>query len=1306
MAIAQSVGEPRRITARPPTRTPLSKPRRARLILSATAATVLSVLAGWLLLAPWMRRTRSESPVLAATLDDAQTQRPEAITAGMGGRVLADVLGARLVAPSALPGARDGLAGRSLVVLYLGGVGLVDNGPGARDEGRPWVIAGDAHDPAQRIALDDLIEQLDTKEAPPTLLILDLVPIASDRDLSIYGNGLLNRLEELMKSRRDGRVVVLASCAEGQESWMNEAERRSVFAHYVAEGLAGGAAGWDGTVTVHGLRDYVAPRVASWVSAHRAAVQTPVVLGNLDLLDGPPLPRIRPRTRAADSPERGAQAAMTADAQDAAGKADDLGGDVVAAWKRRDTIARQWAEREGRLRNRALAVAGSGRGDAATTSAVGTPALADPLAWRAYEAALLRAEARYRAGDEPNARIALDEAARLADEVERLIGEVPHPEALSVAMLERNLAATKAEAAEPAAYNDMVDRVLNTDRYAAPGSAPAPAAPAAAPEAPQAPADAAPKADAPAKADTPPAPAQRAAPPTIADLTTDSLHSTPLYAEGRLAVWYHRFVQRRGESEMARAERLRLLGFGNGVLRLAERVAAADPAVHRWLRARLDEADARRREGQDILFAADPADIAKAKPALDAAEVAYKDASREALACLEIHGLLRRLQDELPAYAEAVARLGDSDNEAFLGLVAAAADLADLVEDPAMPDAATLVKGCDERDLRAGLGRRLAAFESGFEARAATLAARAGPSDWRQVDALLRCPRLPAETRQQLLAKAAAPELSPSLEGGSARAAGEASADPSVLREARNLARIEAGLLRLAGADRAECGDLAAPLESGEPKVEALDRFARRASAMRRRLLDGRPGRIAEAGSSSAADQVRGDLAAADRAARVAPTADALRMRRGGDPSRLLLAYDRLDQLRWYARRLDEELASREAANVAQTVLGDHGRRWFRDLDELERLIKDRLVAQVRIEPDGSAGVRLVMDSALPAGQAALLGGPLIAIPGGSGRREVAVPADRLPADAGDVAVFFRGRVFPEAAPPPPEALRLVDVRLREVKTEGRAPITVISPSGAVRRRGSVSFEWQDQFEVHRDRIYVQKNHPLHYKLILENRRKDRPLTLYVSYGLSSRRPMTRTLTIPPGGVDESLDGKVFVDDLAADKPDAPASPDTLVVQVRRGGALGELVAEPVSVEVSRIHPRSYIDATLGYAPDAFGQVVVVTVKHHGGTMLAPAFVEVGFQPPAFHQLPVSKTLNPCNIRAGETVEFRFQVVQAPEKFKWTVTADHETVRSQEEVFGVPGAAPPDAGGEPPPGGKPTQGGAPPQGPPSAGGPG
>src|SRR5262249_53161528 len=146
---------------------------------------------------------------------------------------------------------------------------------------RPVNTPGDAS--RGGLAADDLLHLL--SESPSAgakrLLILDAGQIGTDRNLGVFGNAFVHRLATLMKERRPRGLLILCSCAPGQVNWTSEADRRTVFGHFVARGLSGEATGWDPSsrgLSARGLAEYVRHHVSRWVGENRRAQQIPVLL--------------------------------------------------------------------------------------------------------------------------------------------------------------------------------------------------------------------------------------------------------------------------------------------------------------------------------------------------------------------------------------------------------------------------------------------------------------------------------------------------------------------------------------------------------------------------------------------------------------------------------------------------------------------------------------------------------------------------------------------------------------------------------------------------------------------------------------------------------------------------------------------------------------------------------------------------------------------------------------------------------------------------------------------------------------------
>ncbi len=204
------------------------------------------------------------------------------------------------------------------------------------------------------------------------LLILDIGRSQADCDPGACGDDVVAELDRLARppdkaepekyaawQREWDGFVILCSNAPGQWTWTSDADGRSVFGHFVTEGLRRGG-------EVGDLLQIVPAQVYRWVADQRGgAVQTPMVLGDRSLSFL--LPVHKDRRADEPDPRRGELAKTT----------------------------REWLARHYRSH------ANYERG--------GLPGL-DPIAWRDYRQAWLLAERFFRAGQMTEARRMLAQA--------------------------------------------------------------------------------------------------------------------------------------------------------------------------------------------------------------------------------------------------------------------------------------------------------------------------------------------------------------------------------------------------------------------------------------------------------------------------------------------------------------------------------------------------------------------------------------------------------------------------------------------------------------------------------------------------------------------------------------------------------------------------------------------------------------------------------------------------------------------------------------------------------------------------------
>ncbi|MCI0457972.1 MAG: hypothetical protein L0Z62_13480 [Gemmataceae bacterium] len=233
---------------------------------------------------------------------------------------------------------------------------------GAADETGAYLIPEDAdlRDRARsRVPLEKIVDRLarlpgETKK----LLVLDATQPAPHWPLALAHNDFARRVESMEQRFKDAGLLVLCSTEPDQRSWVSEEWGQSIFAHHFLDGLRG-AADLDGNdrVMVDELAEFVRTKVEQWARQTRGSLQTPKLYGYQDDASGMQLVRV----------EAGFQPADPAKAV-----APELPGKPLQqAWERCQQLA------EG---------------------APHSPAVLTPHLWRYYLEALLRYEELLRAG--------------------------------------------------------------------------------------------------------------------------------------------------------------------------------------------------------------------------------------------------------------------------------------------------------------------------------------------------------------------------------------------------------------------------------------------------------------------------------------------------------------------------------------------------------------------------------------------------------------------------------------------------------------------------------------------------------------------------------------------------------------------------------------------------------------------------------------------------------------------------------------------------------------------------------------------
>ncbi|WP_165243997.1 hypothetical protein [Paludisphaera soli] len=990
----------------------LSKPRQSLAILEASALVSAVVLLAWLAL--WFIHQRAQGlRVEAHHLGHEDLAAAEAPFPAADVRTLLDSADEGHQAASAADGLLD--AARAACSRPGGPVLLYVSAP-TLDAG-PEPELGST-------TLRAFLEEIVKAAKCDVVLALDLAQVDSDRDLGVYANAPYRGLVDVVESIEPGEhaVYVLTSAAPGQKSWGSEALGRSAFAHFLREGLAGEARGWDATeilgrVTVEGLHRYVHQHVSRWARDHRRAVQTPLIarIGEarrpiaLAFVPRPaapekveePAPPPRPPAEAPKEAAKGEPAAKPEPPPVEPRVA--LLNDLLEEWKRHDALLDRSPP----------------------------PYRSQPAGFRSYQASLVRAERRLRAAwsDPASIEVVREDvrtASRGREEVESALKEAE----------ER----ARSFPFRPAGGDEEGRRAVTDALLFLTDTAPADRAL----YAPPPPAEA-PKADAGAKPDAgpkPPSPARPDPPRALADAVP---HGFPeRYLELQLPAWSLRFARDFEVPDHFRDERRSAILHRLVEVRArAEEALAADRRGLDWIRPAIAKGDDERRRLQDRVFAPDQATDEAGKELLESIPILgrshYEPASRAIQAYKEGRATWERVAAELPDLAEwAVRARARRPEDRSLEDSPLPADVSQALDDaealaqaldrpiPTGGDFAQAVQGRLEVLSEASRKARtsLAALEKGLHD-----SARSEGRDWTAIDAALGTPWLPAESRRSLLQALVrraervrveperstidADEVRPADPGFWSVAGGLAALDERLREIAGGASPADAGAALVTQAWEAAKGAPGSP-DSVDAAVPAFWKYAEHAARLRERARVDRSRRLG--GEPKKPEDLHASLQADDRAIRLMGRGELRSDARAADG--LVDAWDRLARLRtlvFHAERLQQDFVASAPSAVQEAVALARG-----------------------------LGVQEPRDPFVGGGSLALRTDPAAGSPlkiGDDGLAELRLGV--APPDEGREGRVPAGRAFVGLASPP-EGLRVQDAR--------RTPAA--SPPGALREVG------------------------------------------------------------------------------------------------------------------------------------------------------------------------------------------------------------------------------------------------------------
>jgi len=598
--------------------------------------------------------------------------------------------------------------------------------------------------------LKDVLDEFRKRPWQKKLLILDIGQIGTDRDLGVFASDFTYRLKQELDKSSEESFAVLCSCAPGQFSWSSDADRRSVFAHFVADGM-------NRARDVQELVVYVKKRVYQWVKTHRGAIQTPISWGNPAFnfpLPKPPgetgiFPIGGPTSRPPDSPWKKQEA-------------QDLWKRLVACYQKSDVYAGQ------------------------------RPYRYAPLAWREYQETLLRAERLYRAGLFSEGREVITSLDGLEQELKNPFAAVPmngypslemglriasdsgfHPEWGGDREWEHALAWPATQRGPDSA--DKPNESNATKKQAAPvaGGTPVPASEPTQPV--PGPADKPRASNATEKRGiTPPeiagqndagAPEGGSRLPEILRMIGEGKNPWGTFVEGQLIDWAIEWTKvHPNPIFLSQRERAEVFCKALRVRRLAEQAASASWQTGPWSDALLQSGDAARRQAQDDLFAGDQ-DSNAALRHLNEAESAYERVIKYGKAL----DLIQGIRIEWPFLAGwKVRRAATSGPREIFSTAEFIVNFANRIAkldsrlDPGSPrESPSDARNADfEREyeaVRQDFEQVKGEFKSALDAQNPS-------SSWREVDDLLGVPTIPSTIRKQLVETAVARSLEDALQ--------------------------------------------------------------------------------------------------------------------------------------------------------------------------------------------------------------------------------------------------------------------------------------------------------------------------------------------------------------------------------------------------------------------------------------------------------------------------------------------------------------------------------------------------------------
>ncbi len=160
---------------------------------------------------------------------------------------------------------------------------------GGSDPDGAYLMPNRMKRPEDRLDMRKVIASMkELPEEQTKVLVVEGAQVEADWRLGMLHNDFVRRLKDLEPEIRNvPNLWVLSGCDVEQRCWVSEGLGRTVFYHYITEALRGGsAAGGDGRLSLDELYRYVRENVSRWAWSARGAVQEPVLLPAVAAPDG------------------------------------------------------------------------------------------------------------------------------------------------------------------------------------------------------------------------------------------------------------------------------------------------------------------------------------------------------------------------------------------------------------------------------------------------------------------------------------------------------------------------------------------------------------------------------------------------------------------------------------------------------------------------------------------------------------------------------------------------------------------------------------------------------------------------------------------------------------------------------------------------------------------------------------------------------------------------------------------------------------------------------------------------------------